>query len=82
MAALKAYQNGSMLTINASDFPENENLLVQLFDINGKMLMQKEIETNTKTFETFFNVSSLAKAIYIVRIGNDHIQRVIKTPIN
>jgi len=44
--------------------------------------MQQDIVANTTTLETSFNVSSLAKAIYLVRIGNDHIQRVLKTPVN
>jgi hypothetical protein len=81
-ASLTAYQNGSILNIRGTDFPENENLNVQLFDINGKMIMQKAMVSNTKTLETSFNVSNLAKAIYLIRIGNDHIQRVLKTPIN
>ncbi len=81
-ASLSVYQKGSLLDIKGVDFPENERLVIQLFDINGKMLMQKDIVTTSKTIETDFNISSLAKAIYLVRIGNDHIQRVIKTPIN
>ncbi|HTB31821.1 MAG TPA: T9SS type A sorting domain-containing protein, partial [Bacteroidia bacterium] len=63
-------------------FPENERLVAQLFDINGKMLMQNELTTGVNTIETSFHVSSLPKAIYLIRLGNDHIQRVVKTPIN
>ncbi len=81
-ATFKAYQSGSMLNIKGTDFPENERLVAQVFDINGRMLMQKDVITNSKTVETSFNVSTLPKAIYLVRVGNDHIQRVVKTPIN
>ncbi len=80
-ATFKAYQNGSNLNIAGTDFPQNERLVVQLFDANGKMLMQKEMETNSRTLETSFNISSLAKAVYLVRVGNDHIQRVVKVAI-
>ena len=81
-ATLKAYQNGSNLNITGTDFPENERLVVQLFDATGKMLMTKDMVSNSKSLETSFNVSSLAKAIYLVRVGNDHVQRVIKVAIN
>ena len=81
-AAVVAYQNGSSLIVKGTDFPENENLTVQLFDENGRSLMAKQMVSNSKTMETSFNVSGLAKALYIIRIGNDHIQRVIKTTIN
>jgi hypothetical protein len=80
-STMKVYQSGKTLNITGTDFPQNERLVVQLFDVNGKMLMQHEIQTNTNTLETSFDVSSLAKAIYLVRIGNDHIQRVVKTAI-
>ena len=81
-ATFKAYQNGSMLNIKGTDFPENERLVAQIFDINGRMLMQKDVITASNTIETSFNISTLAKAIYLVRVGNDHIQRVVKVAIN
>ena len=81
-AALTAYQNGNNLIVKGTDFPENEKLMVQLFDINGRMISTKDMVSNSKTLEASFNTSSLAKAIYLVRIGNDHIQRVIKVAIN
>ncbi|HTA26676.1 MAG TPA: T9SS type A sorting domain-containing protein, partial [Bacteroidia bacterium] len=81
-ATFKAYQSGNMLNIKGTDFPENERLVAQIFDINGRMLMQKDVITNSKTLETSFNVSTLAKAIYLVRVGNDHIQRVVRVAVN
>ncbi len=80
-ASLKVYQNGSTLNIKGTDFPQNEGLVVQIFDASGKMLMQKEMQTNTSTLETSFNISSFAKAIYLVRVGNDHLQRIVKVAI-
>jgi hypothetical protein len=81
-ASLTAYQNGPTLAIKGIDFPQGERLVAQLFDVNGKMLMQSELVANSTTLETSFNVASLAKAIYLVRVGNDHIQRVVKVAIH
>ena len=80
-ASLKAYQSGSNLNISGSNFPENERLVVQLFDVDGKLVMQKDMETATNSLETAFNISTIAKAVYLVRIGNDHIQRIVKVVI-
>ncbi len=81
-ASLTAYQNGGTLNIKGVDFPQGERLVVQLFDENGKTIMQQETVSNSQTLQTSFNVSSLAKSIYLVRIGNDHIQRVVKVAIH
>jgi hypothetical protein len=80
-ASLNAFQDGNMLNIKGTDFPQNERLVVQLFDADGKMIMQQDKFTNTNYLETSFNISALAKALYIVRIANDHIQRVVKVNI-
>jgi hypothetical protein len=81
-ATLNVFQNGSSLNLKGTGFPENERLVAEIFDVNGKMLMHQDIVSNTHTIETSFNVSTLSKAIYIVRIGNDRMQRVVKTTIN
>ncbi len=80
-ASLKAYQSGGTLNVKGTGFPENEKLSVQLFDINGRTIMQTKTVTNSNNLESSFNVSSLAKGIYIVRAGNDNIQRVVKVAI-
>lgn len=55
---------------------------VELFDAQGKRLMFKTMTATGTNLETSFNVSTLAKAIYIVRLGNDRFQRVVKVAIN
>jgi hypothetical protein len=79
---LTAYQDGGTLNIKGVNLPVNERVVVELFDANGKTLIQKAMTTSMNTLETSFNVSSLAKALYIVRIGNDSFQRVVKLVIN
>ena len=79
--ALIAYQDGNTLNVKGSNLPLGERVVVQLFDVNGKTLAQKAMVTSTNTVETSFNVASLARAIYIVRIGNDSFQRIVKLNI-
>ncbi|HXB11298.1 MAG TPA: T9SS type A sorting domain-containing protein, partial [Bacteroidia bacterium] len=80
--ALAAYQDGGTLNVKGSNLPLGERVVVELFDVNGKTLMQKAMVTSASTLETSFNVASLAKALYIVRIGNDSFQRVVKLTLN
>ncbi|HXB13518.1 MAG TPA: T9SS type A sorting domain-containing protein, partial [Bacteroidia bacterium] len=73
---------GGTLNIKGINLPVNERVVVELFDASGRTLMQKAITTSMNTLETSFNVSTLAKALYIVRLGNDNFQRVIKLEIH
>jgi hypothetical protein len=81
-AAVTAYQNGETLNVKGTNLPEGQRVVVELFDVNGKRLMQNIMVTSSNTLETSFNISTLAKAIYIVRLGNDNFQRVIKVNIH
>ena len=78
---ISAYQDGGTLMVKGESVPVGERIVVELFDVNGKRLMQKDMVTSNSTLETSFNVASLAKAIYLVRLGNDSFQRVIKVTI-
>ncbi len=79
---LAEYQHGETLDIKGINLPEGQRVVIELFDINGKKLMQKAMVTSSSTIETSFPVYSLSKAIYIVRIGNDSFQRVVKVAIH
>jgi hypothetical protein len=81
-AELTAYQSGNLLNVKGVKLPAYDNINVELFDIDGKRITGKPMSTGAGEIETSFNVSSLAKAIYFVRIGNDEFQRVIKVAIN
>ncbi len=81
-AEVSAYQSGNMLNVKGIKLPAYDNVYVELFDIDGKRIADKPMSTASGTIETSFNVSSLAKAIYLVRIGNDQFQRVVKVAIN
>ena len=79
---LTVFQAGSMLNIKATGVSANAIADFDIYDVQGKLIVAKRVITGSSTVETSFNVSSLAKGIYYVRLGNDNFQRVIKVPIN
>jgi len=79
---LSAYQSGSILNVKAIKLPDNLSVIVDIFDVEGKQIEGKNIIPGSNIVETSFNVASLAKGIYYIRIGNDEFQRVVKVPIN
>ncbi|HTB06462.1 MAG TPA: T9SS type A sorting domain-containing protein, partial [Bacteroidia bacterium] len=80
-AELTAYQSGNQLNVKGVKVPANENVYVELYDISGKHIASKPMTTNSGTIETSFNVSSLAKGLYFVRLGNDRFMRVVKVEV-
>lgn len=73
-----AYQSGKLININASGLPLDNEYKVQLFDISGKKISEKTIESSSKSVETTIDVSGLLSGIYLVRIGSEDFQRVTK----
>jgi len=80
-AELSAHQDGNMLVVKGESLTAGERIVIELFDVSGKRIMQNVLVPSTDAVETSFNVASLAKAIYLVRLGNDNFQRVIKVSI-
>jgi len=64
--------------LSASKLPSNDEMVVDLFDINGKQINGKKVTPNGNSFETTINVSGLATGTYLVRVGNPNFQRVVK----
>ncbi len=75
-----AFQSNTTLNVTAKDLSVDGELVVDLFDINGKQIDGKQIVVNGNSFETSFNTSNLASGTYIVRVGkmNTAFQKVIK----
>jgi len=82
MAELKAYQSGNSLNVIASDLPNNDKTVVNLFDISGRQLYSDWVVPQANRIETKINVSSFATGAYFVRIGNINYQKVVKVIIN
>ncbi|HWY99284.1 MAG TPA: T9SS type A sorting domain-containing protein [Bacteroidia bacterium] len=79
---LTAFQSGSILNVKAQGVITNNKLEVDIYDVLGKHVTGKAVSPGSNIVETTFNVTSLAKGIYYVRIGNDEFQRVVKVEIN
>jgi hypothetical protein len=79
-ATFNIYQNQNLLNVKVSKLESNKDLIVDLFDLSGKQIFEKNIK-NTSTFETSFDISSLPKAVYLVRVGNLDFQKVVKINI-
>jgi len=81
-ANLKVYQSGSNLNIIATSLPNNENTVINLFDINGKQLTSEWVKPQGGTIENKIDVSNFATGTYLVRIGNSGYQVVKKVILN
>jgi len=73
---------GSNLLVKADNLASNDELMVDLFDIEGKLVIDKKITPSSNMFETNFETNNLAKGTYLVRIGNLSFQKVIKVVVN
>lgn len=78
---LTAYQAGDGFIVKASKLPSNEHMSVDLFTAEGKQVSSKILVPVSNSIETTFDGSSLAKGIYLVRVGNNTFQKVIKVSV-
>jgi len=80
--SLSVYQSGSTLNIRAENLISNIKTVVDLFDIDGKKISGKTVTPVANSIETSFDISKIAKGTYLVRIGNEKFQKVVKTIVN
>ena len=73
--------SGELILVSAINLPSDGKNVVQLYDVNGKLISYKYISTNSKAFETTIDAHDLSAGIYIVRIGTTDFQRVAKIAI-
>ncbi len=77
------YQDGaSNLLVKGSALSTNDEIVVDLFDVDGKQISGQKITPAANLFETNFSTTGLAKGTYLVRIGNVNFQKVIKVSLN
>jgi hypothetical protein len=79
-ASFNIHQYQGQLNIKVEKLESDKDFIVNLFDLNGKQVFEKNIK-NASSFETSFDVSKLSKGIYLVRIGNIDFQKVVKISI-
>ncbi|HRD38083.1 MAG TPA: T9SS type A sorting domain-containing protein, partial [Bacteroidia bacterium] len=78
---LFVHQNENMLEVKAIRLLEANEVQVDLFDVMGKQIASKKLNTNNGNAECKLDVSGLAKATYLVRVGNEKFQKVVKVNI-
>ncbi len=73
---IKIYPNPATnkLTIKLEQLTSLQNSTVSIYDIRGQLLLQQPI----KQLQTEFNISSFAKAVYVIKINNDNNSMVSK----
>jgi hypothetical protein len=78
------FKSNSDLIVNANNLPSNNEMLVDLFNINGQKISGKKIIPIVNGFETTINISGLAAGTYLVRVGeaNTNFQKVTKVIID
>lgn len=76
------FQSENKLIFKAEKLHSNEEFVVDLFDITGKQINGKKITPVLYKFDTTIDVSGLAKGAYLVRVGNNSFQRVVKAFVN
>jgi hypothetical protein len=79
--AVKVFQSGEQLNVRVNGLSNNDKVVVNLFDINGKQLLAQWLTPRSNGFETTLNVSSFARGVYLVRVGNSGFQKVVKVII-
>ncbi|MEI7802719.1 MAG: T9SS type A sorting domain-containing protein, partial [Bacteroidota bacterium] len=73
--------NNELIAVKAFNLPSDEKNVVQLYDVNGKLISAKYINPNAKSFETTIDAHGLSAGIYIIRIGTPDFQRVAKIAV-
>ncbi len=68
-AGFTVYMQSGKLMVEAEQLPSNNNMVVDLFDINGKLLEGRNIQPVNNSLETSFDISGLAAGTYLVRLG-------------
>ena len=79
--SVTAVQNGTNIEVKASNLLDNDENVVQLYDISGKKIYESKINPTLKSFETSIDASGLDSGIYIVRVGTADYQKVTKVAI-
>ena len=78
-----AFTSNGQIDVKGENLNIDGELLVDLFDVNGKQLEAKQITVSGNSLETSFSTANLSTGTYLVRVGkvNTSFQRVVKIAI-
>lgn len=77
-AVFNAYQSNQQIIVKGENLFNNDEIQVDLFDIQGKLISGNKLIPADNNFQTTISSSGLSAGAYLVRIGNINFQRVIK----
>ena len=76
-ADVNVYLNGTgNLVVDAQNLKNNDELVLDLFDLQGRMIQHQTLNPQGNGFLEHLNVSQLASGTYMVRFGNRGYQEV------
>ena len=78
---LSVYFSDHVIYVKADKLASNDENVVQLYDISGKLVYYKTITPKAGSFETTLDATGFLPGIYIVRIGTPDYQRVAKVAL-
>lgn len=76
--SFSVFQSGNSLNVTGNQLTNDANLLVDLFAMDGRKISTQTISPGGKSFTTIIDVNGLATGSYLVRIGNENFQKVVK----
>jgi hypothetical protein len=75
-------QMGNTLNVKGSNILSSKEMVVDLFDREGRMINGRTVNPAAGNLEASIDVANVAKGAYLVRIGNTDFQKVIKVMID
>ncbi|MBA3706871.1 MAG: T9SS type A sorting domain-containing protein [Bacteroidetes bacterium] len=66
--------NGKNLTLTFEGFDISENIVMQLFDMTGKVIFNTSASIENIKSDYLFNIGSLPNGIYLIKISQDNQQ--------
>ncbi len=80
--SITAVQSGNVIEVSAVNLPTIDQFQADLFDIEGREISSKKVTPVSNGFKTTISTAGLAKGTYLVRVGADNFQRIVKLVIN
>ena len=69
-------------TLKGLRLPNNEEMLLTLFSIDGKEICSQKIHPANNSLDAVIPITDISKGTYLVRIGNERFQKVKKIVVN
>ena len=76
------FQNENQINVQAIRLPNNDDMLLTLFSIDGKEISSQKIHPTNHSLDAVIPLTDISKGTYLVRIGNEQFQKVKKIMIN